>query len=475
MPKESKFKEWLGKIRGKSAYGNSYNTSSLGSFGGIIRAIGNSGVHKDTTPKGLVEHSNNYIYACTQKISQYISSVPIHAYYSANQPPTITRHKNIDKNLTNTHKLNNKINVKNENIYEITDKEHPIVEFLNSPAPQMSWSDWISLCASYLTITGNFLCEIITDGEKVLGLQPLQWEHIEVVIDRQTGKISQYKYTPHDQVPVTYDPEAVIHIVKRYPGNITTGKGAMEACIGSSTLFEYFDNFQIALSNNYGRPSFHINAKVSQNNKEQATELAKEWQRKYTLDNVGTPVITFGDDVQITELSMNPKDMEYSAGRESCKKTISAVLGVPIDLLDSSNSNRATSVVALNSFYNVTIFPLLSSILEAINTEFIEKYYDQDAYVYYDPNESLKQDPVQQASVLNGYVSSGIMTVNEAREVLGMEPLKDDNVPSTSRPEAPEGRSEPVTSPSTDPPKEPKGEGVIVENVEVVREGDEDR
>lgn len=383
----------------------------------------------DKSPKGLVNRNTNFVYACGEKISQYISSVPIHLYYetTANKTPLVTKHVKVPEHLKKQHKLDTRIYTKtNSEIVEIT--EHPILDLINHPAKDISWSDWVGLCATYLKICGNFLCEIVLDGDKIVALEPLKWECVEPLVDNITGKITQYRYSPQERTPCIYCPESVIHIMTREPGNLITGKGALEGCINSAVLWDYYDSYQIVLAQNNGTPGAHIKV-LGKISKEQADDIISEFKRKFSGMQQGNPMVTVGPEVEITNLSIPPKDMEYKEGRNWAKKTICATMGVPEDLVDVQDSNRASSQVAIQSFIQITIYPLLSKILESINTSLVKEYYDTDAYLSYDNQEIMDKNPKEQSVIINSYVNSGIMTVNEARDILDLEPVEPVNTP----------------------------------------------
>jgi len=378
-----------------------------------------------TTPSNLILHNRNFVYACVQKIAQYLSSVPIHMYYETKSNTKLfTPHKSVSKLVSKAHKSNTRIILKAESeIVEIT--EHPVLDLMQHPAKGMSWSDWVSLCSSYLKITGNFLCEIVMDGENITALEPLKWEHVELIYDRTTGAIKQYRYYPPNQAGRYLDPEQVIHIMDKQPGSLITGMGALESCMSSAALYNAYDAYQIALAKNYGVPGAHIQVNTSTKNKskEELGAIANDFVRKFGGRNQGKPIVTIGDEVKINPIATSPRDMEYKQGREWSKKVICATMGVPEDLVDVTDSNRASSVTAIKSFIQLTIYPLLNKILEAINETLVRKYFDTDAYIWYDQNEILDKDPVEQAQLLKTYIDAGIMTVDEARDVLGMAPM----------------------------------------------------
>lgn len=413
--KESKDLTKIPKIEQKS----SQNGSDYFTFGtGCSYITPNTGI----SPYNLLAQNKSFVYACSKKIEQYISSIPIHTYsYTANQKSLVVANKPVTKSVLKAMKTNPRIMKKAMDVVEITESEHPLNKLIMAPAIGYSYADWVSLITGYLLIMGNCLLEVIKDGEEIVELKPLKWEYVYPIYTN--GKITQYNYQAPNETYRTLSPEQVVHIKNIDVGNTEIGKGNLEACIDSATLYNYYDQYQIALASNYAMPGVAINVNNKVSNVEEAKKISEEFIRKFGKNNNGKPMVTFGD-VDVTTLSVSPKDMEYKTGREWALKTIAACFGVPEDLVSTTDSNRASSLTAIAQFVQITCYPLLNKILEQINTQVVAKYYDENAYYFYDPNEILDKDQTQQAAVLNSYVASGVMTVNEARAILGLEEIE---------------------------------------------------
>jgi phage portal protein BeeE len=114
------------------------------------------------------------------------------------------------------------------------------------------------------------------------------------------------------------------------------------------------------------------------------------------------------------------KDNAMLETNEYCKREICAIFGTPLDLVDSSNSNRATSLVALNNFKQNTVFPIANNICDQLTKGLLQPTYDNSFILQFDSTEALDNDPVEQSALFKTYIDAGIMTVEEVREKLGM-------------------------------------------------------
>ena len=389
------------------------DTLSVGFGGSYINAS------TDITPASLINANKSFVYACVSKISQYVSSVPIHTYYYSNNPDSLVASNSMAPTRVKAYMPHTaKIRHKALEMVEIDDPDHPLVSLIMAPAEGYSYPDWISVITAYLLMMGNCLLEIKKKSGKITGLQPLQWEWTYPQINN--GTIEYYNYSPPNEQARILQPKDVIHIIQRGPGNLVVGRGNLSAAIDSVSLYNFYDAYQISLAKNYAMPGVNVSVKNKVSNVEEAKKLADDFIRKFGRANTGRPIVTFGD-VEVLPIGMPPKDMAYREGRQWAMKVICSCFGVPEDLISTDDSNRASSVTAIAQFIRVTCYPLLSKVLEQINTQVVEQFYDPNAYFWYDPQEILVTDQVQQSSVLTSYVNRGIMTINEAREVLELE------------------------------------------------------
>lgn len=105
--------------------------------------------------------------------------------------------------------------------------------------------------------------------------------------------------------------------------------------------------------------------------------------------------------------------------RTQLLQSVAISLNVPYDLLLSDNSNRASSQVSMDSFNNFTIYPLQQQNLRDFKILFAEGYKVDDLeYQWIDTT-----DEKEQMDVLTGYKKAGVMTANEVRAKIGLNPI----------------------------------------------------
>lgn len=370
-------------------------------------------------PSDLALEYRNAAYACGRKISEYVGSVPIHLY--SGKSISLTPHKAVPSRLVKSMLSDPRLSSKATNkVTEVV--EHPLLALVRNPTPRLGTPAWLGLVAEYVATMGNCLIEVVKDGDTVTSLPVLEWERVTPQLD-SNGDVVSWHYIPLNGSMRVIPASQCIHVIQPSIGSTRFGRGRLEACIDSARLWSWYDAYAISLARNYGQPGINVNVKDKPANMEEAKKLAAEFQEKFGRTNIGRPIVSFGH-VDVTPTGIPPREMEYSNGRKWALKSIAMCYGVPEDLISTEDSNRASSVTAINQFLQVTCFPLLGLILEQLNDR-LPGEYDDSLYLWYDQQEALGRDPAVQAAVLNGYVASGVMTVDEARSAIGLAPKEE--------------------------------------------------
>jgi len=378
------------------------------------------------TAQELVKLNNGWVYACNNKISMSVATIPLHLYYNNKQS------KNIE--WTKNHKLNKKelthlkdtipyINIKqSEDIVEI--QEHPFLDLLKNINKDQNYTDFTYLLQSYLGLIGNAYILVIKGSTGLpLELRILQSENVGLMINSD-GIVTGYKFTQRingiDKVTI-YQLEDIIHIRNVVPGSSLYGKGELESCLAPVQRYNYYDLFEAYLNKNYSRPDFIVSYKGKYTERE-LRDAQKQWFKQYgNVKNAGKPLVT--SELDINTLGYSPRDMMFKDGREWCKKEIAAVFGVPEPILTLNDANLASSKSASNHFYSFTIVPKIRLLCEKYNEQLLNKY-DSGLFVWYSDKDFLQPQEMTYGEVLTAQ-TQGIISVDEARESMGYEANKE--------------------------------------------------
>jgi HK97 family phage portal protein len=404
-----------------------------------VQTVLPSKIEISNRPVDLMSLNVGVSYACSKKIADFISSIPLHVYVEVPKDKVdkiINNHRILSqkelsgiRTSTKTIKMGRKGTIKTTEdtvVVELT--EHNLVDLLHRPNNDMAWSDWVSIVSTYLSVLGNayILIERETDGT-IIGLRPLLSEYVWLNTNA-SGQILAYEYYPSNQEFLSrkFDPKDILHIKSPSCGSILAGRGVVEAVQKEIRLIEEINNHMLAIASNVGQPGVIVTIHGKVGSQEEADKIADKFVSKWSKLRRGLPLINFSksadDSIDIKQSGINPKDMVYDQHFDRLRSVIAAAYGVPEDMIKETGS-RAGSVTSIQNFISFAICPRLNSMIEQINHKFYEEF--DGVFLGYRSEELVESDPTQQSVVLRTYVTSGIMTPNEARETLELEPIEE--------------------------------------------------
>jgi len=239
--------------------------------------------------------------------------------------------------------------------------------------------------------------------------------HIEVVAGKNK-KIKHYRYTPDEGIK--YTPAEMIHI----QDNNTTGK-----LVGSSRLIPTLNSINVLYSMLNFQQNFFKNGAVpglvltTPNilGKKIKERLVEYWQKSFAPSKGGRTPLVLDGDFKVSPISTTTfKELDFETSIEGNERKILEALGVPPILLDGGNN--ANIAPNLKLFYITTITPLVKKVASGL-----ESFFAYDLKPDVTTIAALKPELKDQAGYFSALVNTGIMTPNEAREQLSMQPHTD--------------------------------------------------
>ena len=154
----------------------------------------------------------------------------------------------------------------------------------------------------------------------------------------------------------------------------------------------------------------------------QRQALQKDLNKRSGPSQNGKTMIT-GGGFSYQQIGMNMKDSDWLQGTKLNKQEICEVFGVPTQLLGIEGSNTyANYSEARMAFYLDTVMPLTDLYFSELN-RWLAPEFGENVEICYDKEsiEALKPMFVEDTRMK---MESGVMTVNEKRELIGLEPSK---------------------------------------------------
>jgi HK97 family phage portal protein len=263
--------------------------------------------------------------------------------------------------------------------------------------------------------------------------------------------VSKYVYSANG-VDVPIDAPTLLHMKMFHPTDDWYGLSPIQVAARSVDQNNEAKAWNVALLQNGGVPAGALSTDGALSD-EQYNRLRDLLDNDFTgMQNAGRPLLLEGG-VRWQEMGGSPKDMMWESGLKFSSREIANAFGVPSELIgDNENKTYSNYQEARKALYEETILPLMDWLRDEWNMWLVSLYGD-NLYLDYDKDaiEALQLDrQVIWTSAIDAK-KAGVITTNEARELLGYEAREDgDELQSV-----PTLGADPSTNPPEDPAKDP--------------------
>ena len=269
------------------------------------------------------------------------------------------------------------------------------------------------------TFKRNLITDLLIDGNIFIyydgansALYHLPAENVEIETDDKTY-VRKYTY---DGV-VDYAPEEIIHVKENSFNSIYRGVPRLKPAYRTMLLMISMRNFQDNFFKNGAVPGLVLKSPNTLSEKIKERMLAA-WRARYTPRTGGRRPLILDGGLEIDNLTeVNFKDLDFQAAIEANERIILQAIGVPPLLLDSGNNANIRPNHRL--YYLETVLP----IVRKVNFAF-ERFFGFDLVEDMSGVPAMQPELKDQAAYYSTLVNTGIISPNEAREHLRMEPLE---------------------------------------------------
>ena len=315
---------------------------------------------------------------------------------------------------------------------------HELISLLERPNPLQSGVEFFSSLYSFLLISGNSY--LLRDSE----MEKKPRELYLLRPDRMKIKGGD------TMIPESYCYIVDGQMIKEYPIDQITGNGQVKHIKLWNPLDDYYGlspimasaynivqhnlagMHNVALLKNGCTPSGMLkftpkdeSGMSTQLTDDQRARLLEDLEYRFQgSHNSGRPMLLEGE-FDYQQLGLNPKDMDFLELLNLSAREIALCFGVPAQLIGIPEANTYSNMeTAKLGLYEETVIPLLKRVESDLN-EYLSPLYNEDIRIVYDidsiPAMVEKRRQIYQ-NVAQG-VQVGILTRNEARERLGLEPV----------------------------------------------------
>ena len=315
--------------------------------------------------------------------------------------------------------------------------QHPILSLLKRPNPMQAGVEYFQAVYSYLLLSGNNYSIRSDVAGEVRELYLLRPDRVRVKPSK-TSTPEGYEYVINGKVVKKYDSnplsgESEVKHMKLYnPLDDYYGLSPLMAAAVDIDNHNAINKHNISLLNNGARPSGAIIFKPTsdrgmpiQLSDGQRQQLQDDLDVKFKGPaNAGRPLLLEGD-FDWREMGLSPKDMDFLQQRNMAAKDIALCFGVPSQLIGIPDSQTYANVQeARLALYEETIMPLARRIQSDLN-EWLSPTYGDDIRIEYDFDAvpAMVERRRRIYENVTQAVREGIISRNEARGRLGLEPI----------------------------------------------------
>ena len=315
-------------------------------------------------------------------------------------------------------------------------EDHPLLDLLQRPNPTSSQFEYFRKVYSYLLLAGNSY--LLRVGDEIpKELHTLRPDRIQIKTSSHHYPES-YNLMHNGKVKISYpvDPingQSEIKQIKTFhPLDDNLGLSPVMPSAGDIDQHNLTNRHNTNLLVNGARPSGAVVYKpkdevgamttLSDAQREQLrTDLT---QRFKGSENAGRTMILEGD-FDYKEMGLSPKEMDFSNMKNLSARDIALTFGVPAQLVGipdaQTYSNMAEARLAL---YEETIIPLLRHVESDLNEWLVPLYGDDIKLIYnIDDIPAVTERRRMVTDNILRAVNEGVITRNEARERLNLEPI----------------------------------------------------
>lgn len=266
----------------------------------------------------------------------------------------------------------------------------------------------------------NLYTDFLVEGNAFIYFDGAHLYHLpaaNVIIhtDKKTF-VSSYEYNG-----THYTVNEIVHVKENSASSIYRGDSRLASCVRSIDTLYKMRAFQDNFFENGAVPGLILKTPNTLSSKIKERLLAS-WRQKYNPKTGGrTPLILDGG-LEVSPLSnTNFQQLDFDDSLKTLESRILQAMGVPPVLLDGGNNANIAPNTKL--MYHQTVIPLVKKFVSAF-----ERYFTYDIDLVTQKVMALRPELKDESQYYSTLVNNGIMTGAEARELLRLEPLEDDNL-----------------------------------------------
>jgi HK97 family phage portal protein len=377
----------------------------------------------------LIDEYKGFAYICSNYNARIVFSTPLKLYRRLDKGEKCRwKTRKLKQKQYNYLEKANRINLATgERIEEVIN--HPALQLLKHPNPQMSGLKFLEFNQLYQEMTGQSAWRVVYGsfaGERIpVQIYMLQPQYLQVEDDPKTGFPMFYWYGGKNPMKLELD-EVITFTLPNLKYPYLTGMAPLLGVFENANILDLYLATEAAILSNEGRPDIMVSAKDGMGDIER---FEKKFITKFRRGGKSGIMIA-EDDITVTPLSWSPKDLAFVKVGEQARDMIALAYDIPPALLsgDGATQYNVDNTLANRHVINA-INPRLERNTDVLNHHYLPLFDDSGLlfFAYDDPSVVNKE---QQLDTDCRLVASNVLTPNEIRIERGYEPTTWGEVPA---------------------------------------------
>ncbi len=310
-------------------------------------------------------------------------------------------------------------------------KDSPLASLINRPNQNEDIYAFIERLVTFLQVSGNvYVLKERDRTNQITNLWLLRPDRVSIIPEDRGQNTYIYEI---DGKEYALAKEDIAHLALPNPSGDVYGLSPLHVLARTVNLDLNMGDFAKMYFQNAGVPSGLLKIKRRLTSQEEADRIRSRWRSTFGGSNNMHKVAVLDDDAEYQQMASSPKDMALTDLHYMTESRICAVFGVP-PILISANVGLARSTFANYrearfSFHSETLEPLIKRIIRFLN-HCLQYDYEGEGQIYADMAEmrAFLDDNDSQSARAASLFAAGIITLNEARQLVGEEAMDDGNI-----------------------------------------------
>lgn len=386
---------------------------------------------------------NGDVYSIINQISTKLISIP-YSIKKIEDKGNQSKYNKLLKAVNYNPSFSQKVKLNNLEVKSFSNSEYPLP--FEKPNPNQTWDEFFKLSEEFLKLTGNIYWYKLMPEDGANAGSPIQVyclpSHlIEIVLKNDAKMLSvdnpiDYYMLQERTSYIRFNTNEIVHISVNNPNYGSNG----EHLYGQSPLRAVWKNIvasnkgldlNINTLKNGGVFGF-IHSKNTALTSDQAQELKERLKEMNTNVEDLSRIAGISSEIGFTRLSLSADELKPFEYLKYNQKQICNALGWSDTLLNNDDGGKYDKqVTELKRVLVNTVVPDVKLIESAFNKEvlqLIKGYENKCLYFDYKELPEMQDDIETMSKWIIGFKDTGIITGNESRNFIGLEPSDDPNM-----------------------------------------------